>query len=427
MIAFLVVTIHVVHGQAIATKEITIAKGWSQTSVNATIFRRNSIVSHNEYQYVAFYDSTAAVVLAKRKLTSNDWEIVRTRYTGNVADAHNVIAIGVDALGYIHMAWDHHGNHLNYCVSKVPESLDMGDKVSMIGQDETNVTYPEFYRLRNGNLLFVYRDGASGNGNMVMNRYDASARRWDRVQSNLIDGEGKRNAYWQLCVSGKGTIHVSWVWRETSNVESNHDLLYAKSEDEGKTWRNSSGKAYVLPIREVSAERMASIPEKSDLINQTSIITDASDNPYTVTYYRKPGDSAPQFYVHYLKKNHWYSTRVGFRKTDFSLSGAGSRSIPVSRPQVLFDDLRQKLVVIFRDEDFGGKAVMAQASVRDFQWEITELTRHSLDRWEPSYDTELWRTQNILHFYVQKVAQGSGEKSVAIPAQPVRVLEVNRQ
>ena len=45
---------------------INIATGWSQTSVNATIFRRNSVVSHNGYQYVAYYDGNANVTLARQ-------------------------------------------------------------------------------------------------------------------------------------------------------------------------------------------------------------------------------------------------------------------------------------------------------------------------------------------------------------------------
>ena len=33
--------------------------------------------------------------------------------------------------------------------------------------------------------------------------------------ANLVSGEGKRNAYWQAVTDKKGTIHISWVWRES--------------------------------------------------------------------------------------------------------------------------------------------------------------------------------------------------------------------
>ena len=134
---------------------------------------------------------------------------------GNVKDAHNVISMMVDGEGYIHVSFDHHGHKLNYCRSIAPGSLKLGDKIPMTGVDEGNVTYPEFYSLSGGDLLFVYRSGSSGRGNLVMNRYSLKEHKWIRVQDILIDGENKRNAYWQMYVDEKGTIHLSWVWRES--------------------------------------------------------------------------------------------------------------------------------------------------------------------------------------------------------------------
>jgi hypothetical protein len=53
------------------------------------------------------------------------------------------------------------------------------------------VSYPEFYRMPNGNLLFFYRNGASGKGNLVVKSYDISTSKWSMLHENLIDGEGK--------------------------------------------------------------------------------------------------------------------------------------------------------------------------------------------------------------------------------------------
>lgn len=44
-----------------------IAKGWAKNSVNANILRHNSVTTHEDNQYVAFYDEDGFVVLAKRK------------------------------------------------------------------------------------------------------------------------------------------------------------------------------------------------------------------------------------------------------------------------------------------------------------------------------------------------------------------------
>lgn len=194
---------------------VEVGKGYSCTSVNTTVFRNNSLVTHGDEQYISYYDNDGYLVLGKRKLDSEQWTLHRTQYQGNVKDAHNIISMMIDGEGYMHVSFDHHGHPLNYCRSIAPGSLELGDKMPMTGVDEGNVTYPEFYPLSGGDLLFVYRSGSSGRGNLVMNRYSLKEHKWTRVQDILIDGENKRNAYWQLYVDEKGTIHLSWVWRET--------------------------------------------------------------------------------------------------------------------------------------------------------------------------------------------------------------------
>ena len=192
---------------------VEVGNGYSQTSVNTTVFRNNSLVTQGDEQYISYYDGDGYLVLGKRKLNSDQWTLQRTQYKGNVKDAHNIISMMLDGDGYLHLSFDHHGHKLNYCRSTAPYTLELGDKEPMTGVDEGNVTYPEFYPLNGGDLLFVYRSGSSGRGNLVMNRYSVKEKKWYRVQDVLIDGEDQRNAYWQLYVDEQGTIHLSWVWR----------------------------------------------------------------------------------------------------------------------------------------------------------------------------------------------------------------------
>ena len=56
---------------------------------------------------------------------------------------------------------------------------------------------------------------------------------------------------------------------------------------------------------------------------------------------------------------------------------------------------------------------------------MKDLTDFSVDAWEPSYDTELWKTHRKLHVFVQASHQGDGEKVKASDAPPVYVLEIN--
>lgn len=402
---------------------VEVGNGYSQTSVNTTVFRNNSLVTQGDEQYISYYDGDGYLVLGKRKLDSDQWTLKRTQYKGNVKDAHNIISMMLDGEGYLHLSFDHHGHKLNYCRSTAPYTLELGDKEPMTGVDEGNVTYPEFYPLNGGDLLFVYRSGSSGRGNLVMNHYSVKEKKWNRVQDVLIDGEDQRNAYWQLYVDEQGTIHLSWVWRETWHVETNHDLCYARSYDNGVTWYKANGKKYDLPIRYNNAEYACRIPQNSELINQTSMSADASGNPYIATYWRDPDSEVPQYRIVWHDGQMWHNRQVSNRHTPFSLKGGGTKMIPIARPRIVVDG--GEIFYIFRDEERESRVSLAHAAaVGVGKWTFTDLTNFPVDAWEPSHDTELWKQKRRLHLFVQHTKQGDGERRVEFAPQPVYVLEV---
>ena len=131
---------------AAGVRVVDVGEGWARNSVNAVVFRKNALVSQGDVQYIAFYDPQARVVLGKRKLGSDTWELRTTPYKGNALDAHNSISIMVDGAGYLHLAWDHHNSALRYARSLRPGGLEMGSEMPMTGQDEASVSYPEFHR-----------------------------------------------------------------------------------------------------------------------------------------------------------------------------------------------------------------------------------------------------------------------------------------
>jgi hypothetical protein len=412
--------------QKVKVTIVNVDSGWANNSVNATIFRKNSLVTFRNWQYIAYYNKNGFVVLGKRKLGSDKWQLKQTPYKGNFSDAHNVISIMVDGEGYLHMAWDHHNNPLHYVRSKQPGSLELSSEIPMTGKLENKVSYPEFYRMPNGNLLFLYRDGGSGNGSLVLNQYDTKTKTWKQLHSNLIDGEGQRSAYWQACIDVKGTIHLSWVWRETPDVASNHDMAYACSKDGGLSWQKSNGEKYQLPINANNAEYAFRIPQKSELINQTSMFADSEGHPYIATYWREENSKIPQYHLVYKTNDGWKKEVIDFRKTEFSLSGAGTRKIPISRPQIVAWKTGKNLsaALIFRDEERGSKASAAiNKNIGKEKWSIVDLTQTSVGSWEPTYDTELWKGKSLLHLFVQSVEQADAEGQVKIPAQMIQVVE----
>jgi hypothetical protein len=420
---FLCASVHAQQGRL-----VPVGEGWAKTSVNTVVFRKNSLTSFRDTQFIAYYNADRQVVLGKRKLGTRQWQLETTAYKGNTADAHNTISIMADGNGYLHLSWDHHNNPLHYCRSVRPGALQMTDPMPMTGTKEGKLTYPEFYSLPGGDLLFFYRDGASGNGDLVINRYHTATQQWTRLQNNLVDGEGQRNAYCQATVDSRGTIHLSWVWRETPDVASNHDLCYARSLDGGVTWEKSTGEKYSLPVTAATAEYAFHIPQRSELINQTSMCADAAGNPYIATYWREEGTTVPQFRIVYLHNKQWKATQVTQRTTAFSLSGTGTKKIPVSRPQVVVSGKGKRTVLhmIFRDEERGSRISVASCkNMQQPSWVITDLAEIAVGQWEPSYDTNLWQQKAWLHLFVQPVAQSDGdwEKAKAVPPSMVSVLE----
>ena len=405
-------------------RAVPVARGWAKNSVNATIFRVNSVTTHEDTQYVAFYSEDACVMLAKRKLGRTNWQISKTQYKGDTKDAHNGISIAVDGNGILHMSWDHHCDPLRYCRGTAAGSLELTDEIPMTGQNEKKVTYPEFYNLPNGDLLFLYRDGSSGRGNTMLNRYDLKTGNWSAVQHPLIDGQGERNAYTnQIAVDKYGTWHISWCWRETGDVATNHDICYAKSTDKGKTWRKSTGEEYRLPISAQNAEYACRIPQKSELINQTSMTADSKGRPLISTYWRPEGTKVPQYHLIYHDGWKWRAAQVSQRKTPFSLSGGGTKYLQMSRPKILTGN-GDSLYMIFRDAERGNRVSVAICEDPErLNWRIEDLIEESVGEWEPSYDPILWQRENMLHIFVQEVEQKDRDILEDTPAQMVFVLE----
>lgn len=423
--AALCATLCIPAAQALEVRESTIGPGWANNSVNVTVFRKNSLVTHQGVQYAAYYDAERYVVLAKRRVGAGDWTVQRTQYQGKADDAHNVISIMADGAGYLHVAWDHHNNPLRYARSKEPGSLALGAQQAMVGRDEQSVSYPEFYRLPDGDLMFLYRDGGSGRGNLVMNRYRQASGKWERLQDKLIDGEGRRSAYWQAYADRQGVLHLSWVWRESPDVASNHDLAYARSRDGGRTWERADGTPYRLPITAGSAGYALRIPQRSELINQTSMAADGQGHPYIASYWRDEDSAIPQYRVVFHTGRRWETRTLPLHKTAFSLSGGGTKNIPIARPQLLLGGAGQGGLLVFRDEERGSKVSVAVIKdFQSFQWSVHDLSEASVGSWEPTFDSELWRSKGVLSLFVQNVAQVDGEGIAQRPAEPVRVFDI---
>lgn len=414
-----------------AVREVPLGEGWADSSVNAVIFRRNSLACGGRWQFAAFYDGDARLCLARRKREALEWEVAVTQYTGRVQDAHNAISLMVDGAGTLHVAWDHHGHALNYARSREPFGLELGPREALTGHRESRVTYPEFYALPGGGLWLLYRDGGSGRGDLLAKTYDTATRRWRDAPEVLVSGEGERNAYWQACIAPDGTRHLSWVWRETGDVATNHDLAYARSADGGRTWTDSNGRELTLPITAATAEVAWPIPQGSELINTTTMAVDGRGRPHIATYFREGEDPVPQYRLVSRGEEGWEQRTLSARTTPFSLSGGGTKRIPISRCQLLIDAHARLstpaapwAALLFRDVERGSRpSALVCADFPDGDWLPLDLSNRDVGQWEPTYDTVRWDLHGEIDLFLQRVGQGDGETLEAIGPKPVAVLE----
>lgn len=64
---------------------IDVVKGWADNSVNATVFRKNSLVTFKDTQFVAFYDDSANVIIGKGKLKTQTGNCIVPNTRGMLA------------------------------------------------------------------------------------------------------------------------------------------------------------------------------------------------------------------------------------------------------------------------------------------------------------------------------------------------------
>lgn len=400
-------------------------QAYSGSSVNVVAGTRQMLYTHGSHQYAGYYDPNGRVMLARRRLGDDDWEVQRTAFSANTKDAHNSISLIVDGDGYLHLAWGHHDSPLNYSVSEAPGSLSMGAKRSMVGSEEGKVTYPQFFKFDSGDLAFVYRDGASGSGKVVMNYYDLDQQAWSRRQDNLIDGEGERSAYWDLVVGQDDTLYMAWVWRESPDVATNHDLLYAESRDGGQTWQRRNGASYELPITYGRAEVAYEVQQNSNLMNPPIIAVSDRGSPFIASYWSEETGDNPGFHVVHHSSSGWEFVAGPQAESPFTLAGWGTKKPPISRPALLVGADSSDLHLIYRSDDHDGRVLAASlADLANAQWTHQYLTDEPVGAWEPSIDPAQWRDRGQAHLLLQWVAQADGDdtQGVDAPATPISVL-----
>jgi len=300
-----------------------------------------ALLTHGDRQYVGFYASDRHLTVAARRLDAGTWTFSRlpsadvgpprfgTQRTSAVLgwDSHNGIVMAADSAGHLHLAGNMHNNPLTYWRTReLGEIASFEQVASMVGRDEERCTYPLFLTRADGRLVFQYRSGRSGDGSTLVNVYDVESRAWKRlVDGPLFSGEGKRNAYPLAPVPGPdGAFHVSWVWRESADAASNHDLSYARSRDFVR-WEDAAGRPLALPITLATAGVIVDpVPVNGGILNGSGHVGfDSRKRPVLAFYkYDAAGDS--QAFVARWEGSAWNVVRLSDWDHRFELTGGGT-------------------------------------------------------------------------------------------------------
>ncbi|MFY0654829.1 MAG: BNR repeat-containing protein [Cyclobacteriaceae bacterium] len=296
-----------------------------------------SILTHGNRQYIAYYNAQRHTVVGQRNLSDKQFELHELPPTDRETnggtssvvgwDSHNFLTLGIDKEGFIHLSGNVHVNPLTYFRSTAPNDISTLEQIySMVGTEEQRTTYPHFMLTKEGELLYHYRDGGSGNGNEIYNIYNTEEKKWTRMLDvPLTDGQGLMNAYQtQPRVREDGWYHVYWVWRDTPDCSTNHDLSYFKSPDL-KNWYDAFGNEIALPATlDKKSVIVDPIPVKGGIINLAARLCLDEENKPHFAYHKYDDAGNLQFYTAHLTKDKWVYDQITDWDYRWEFSGNGS-------------------------------------------------------------------------------------------------------
>ncbi len=353
--ACLVVNPDMFIGSAVLPVEVVTTKAPTYSDIthgaNFASFQQNAIMTYNGFQYVTYWNSSKQVCISRKKMPAGAWEeLVLTDYVTvhDLGDDHYTISMGIcENDGTIHLAFDHHNDELNYRKS-VDSLANIPDEIPWVKEsfggvtDElvartkiSNVTYPRFISKPDGDLMFECRLGWSGNGDDFLWKYYAETGTWDYVGEYLNGTSVGENAYINgVHYDPDGNMHVSWVWRQSPDAQTNHDIYYAYSNDDGRTWFNSSG----IQVTELGTGPMTmsmeglkvwTVSTNRGLINQESQAVDSKGGIHILQSYIGDDDVNTGFWDSRIKEgelHHIYQDGDGTWKNDIIAPSTRNRS-----------------------------------------------------------------------------------------------------
>lgn len=464
------VTFHPVSDGNPATDE----NGYAGSAINSIAFAQNNLITVGNRQFIAYYRRHASdaaytanntIVIGRRFVGDLAWQFFSTNFLSfNINDTHNVISCAIDGNGFLHMSWGMHGNTLLYAKSTAsvlgtaPIVMTSLGTAGMTGQ-ENNVTYPKFQTLPNGDVLFLFREGGSGNGDWYLNRYSIATSAWSPVHINgsgihqpfmLGLGHVPDNCFYpdRITLGPDGMIHLAGVFRYNgdspagqSGYQTNHRYVYLRSPDGGTTWQRSNGSPISVPIVEDASfkslganhvpEIVKDLAEGHSIMNESGMTTDSAGRPIIANWWAEQaatGNHTRQYHILFHNGTTWQQRTISARNIDNPATRYSEAQLSTSfmgRPIVL-TDAADRIIVLYNDNRFDGITVvfsqpLAQDPNRN-NWSRMNLTFENIGQWEATYDENRWKTDGVLHMLYQKLPGMGMSYSTSNNSTPVSVL-----
>jgi hypothetical protein len=380
-----------------------------------------------------------------------------------------VISCAIDGDGYLHMAWGVHAHPLLYAKSDAPVTgsapirmLSLGT-AGMTGQ-ENAVTYPKFQTLPDGDVLFLFREGGSGNGDWYLHRYDTDTDSWAPVHADgggisqplmLGRGDTPDNCFYpdRMTLGPDGMLHLAGVFRYSGGgvgdsvageigYQTNHRYVYLRSPDGGTTWQRSDGSPIDLPVVEAAwfqslgadhvPEIVEDLPEGYSIMNMSGMTTDSAGRPIIANWFAADagsGDHTRQYHIYFHNGSTWQRRTVSARDIDDPATKTlDLNASKMTRPIVL-TDADDRIIVVYNDNRFDGITVvfslpLAQDPDR-LHWTRMNLTTENLGNWEATYDEARWKRDGVLQMLYQQLPGMGNDFSAQNDSTPVSLLEWN--
>lgn len=284
-----------------------------------------ALLTEGDQQFVAFYDAEQNLTMGQRRLDEKEWKFKRLP-TKIGWDSHNYVTMAVDRNDILHVSGNMHCVPLIYFRSEKKLDIESLEQVTeMVGSEEKRCTYPQFIEGPQNEFIFTYRDGSSGNGNQIWNIYNPATRKWKRLLDQpMFDGQGKMNAYFCGPIIGPdGYYHMSWMWRDTPDCSTNHDLSYMKSKDL-KNWVDSNGKPVKLPVTLQTGEIIDPAQPGGGLLNPAQRVGFDLDGRVVISYGKYDENGNYQIYNARREADGWKYYQATNWNYRWDFKGGGS-------------------------------------------------------------------------------------------------------